>query len=58
MKKILILGISLVMLASCSNNKKPADITKLENEAKAIEKSVDELKLLPQQKFSMSNRVM
>jgi hypothetical protein len=44
MKRILILGISLVMLVSCSNNKKPTEITKLEKEAKAIEKSVDEMK--------------
>jgi hypothetical protein len=44
MKRILILGISLVLLVSCSNNKKPAEITKLEKEAKAIEKSVNEMK--------------
>jgi hypothetical protein len=44
MRKILMLGLSLMMLASCSNNKKPAEISKLEKEAKAIEKSVDEMK--------------
>jgi hypothetical protein len=44
MRKILMLGLSLFMLASCSNNKKPAEIAKLEKEAKAIEKSVDEIK--------------
>jgi uncharacterized protein YcfL len=44
MRKILILGISLFMLASCSNNKKPGEIKKLENEVKTIEKSVKKLK--------------
>jgi len=44
MKNILILGISLIIMASCSNNKKPAEITKLENEAKTIEKSAGDMK--------------
>jgi hypothetical protein len=44
MRKIFMLGLSLFVLVSCSNNKKPAEIAKLEKEAKAIEKSVDEIK--------------
>jgi uncharacterized protein YcfL len=44
MRKILILGMALFMLTSCSNNKKPAEITKLEKEAKTIEKSVADMK--------------
>lgn len=44
MKNIILLGAALLIVFSCSNNKKPSEITKLENEAKAIEKTVDKLK--------------